>query len=337
MALPAMSAFACATCGCSLSTDGATGYTSATGWSMSLENTFINQNQLRSGTGTISAAKVAAINDVGGNQEVERDTINRYTTLGLTFASSADWNFRLMLPYIDRSHTTYGATTNPVTPAAISGATANGLGDSKLIATYQGFLPTHNLGIQFGIKLPTGHYGGANATGTGIVGSNPVAFTSGPNAQNASPGNLLDTSLQTGTGSTDVIVGAFYFQPISQNFDAFINGQFQAAVKEKLDQSGADYRPGNQSTISMGVRYEADPALVPQLQINLSRKSSDQGVLADTANTAGTVAYLSPGVSAVVTNKLQVYGFVQLPVYSNLSGVQLFPHWTATIGASYRF
>jgi len=304
---------------------------------MSLDNTYINQNQLRSGTSTITAAKVAAINDAGGNQEVEHDTINRYTTLGIAYAASADWNFRLMLPYIDRSHTTYGASTNPVTPGAISGATATGLGDIKFISSYQGLLPTHNLGIQFGIKIPTGNYGGPNAAGTGLVGHNPVAFTTGPAAQVPPPGNTLDTSLQTGTGSTDVIIGAFYYQPISQNFDAFVNGQFQSAIAEKLDQPGADYRPGNQSTVSVGVRYEANPALVPQLQLNVSRKSSDQGALADATDTAGTVAYLSPGVSATVMHNMQLYTFIQLPVYSKLSGYQLFPHWTATVGMSYRF
>jgi hypothetical protein len=34
---------------------------------------------------------------------------------------------------------------------------------------------------------------------------------------------------------------------------------------------------------------------------------------------------------------LTIYGFVQLPLYSQLTGYQLFPHWTATIGASYAF
>ena len=66
----------------------------------------------------------------------------------------------------------------------------------------------------------------------------------------------------------------------------------------KLDQPGEDYRPGNQATVSFGVRYEADPKIVPQLQVNVTHKSQDQGALADTLNVAGTAVYLSPGVSA---------------------------------------
>lgn len=330
-------ATACATCGCSLSSDAAMGYSAATGWRVSLEYDYINQDQLRAGSSAISAARVAGINDAGGNQEVEHDTINRYTTLGISYTAIADWNFKLLMPYIDRSHTTYGAATNPLNPDQLSGATAAGLGDVKFLASYQGLLPTHNLGFQLGIKLPTGNYGGPNADGIGIVGRNPVAFTTGPNAQQSSPGNLLDTSLNPGTGSTDLIVGAYYYQAVSQNFDAFVNGQFQAAVAEKLNQIGADYRPGDQATLSFGVRYEANPDVVPQLQVNVSRKSSDQGALADTTDTAGTVAYLSPGVTVAAGPGLHLYGFVQLPIYSKLDGYQLFPHWTATAGLSYAF
>ncbi len=313
------------------------GYSATTGWRVSLEYDYLNQDQLRFGSSSISPARVAQINNAGGNQEVERDTISRYTNLSLSYTATPNWNFKLLLPYIDRSHTTYGAASNPLTPDQISGATASGLGDVKFITSFQGLLATHNLGLQLGIKLPTGNYGGPNANGTGIVGRNPVAFATGPNAQNPSPGNLLDTSLNPGTGSTDLIVGAYYYQPVSQNFDAFVNGQFQAAVSEKLDQGGANYRPGNQATLSFGLRYEVNPDIVPQLQVNVSRKGRDQGALADITDTAGTAAYLSPGITVNVGPKLQLYGFIQLPIYSKLDGYQLFPHWTATTGLSYAF
>jgi len=330
-------AVACATCGCSLSTDAAMGYSDVAGWRATFEFDFINQDQLRSGTNSISNSQVAAINDAGGNQEVEKQTINRYFTAGISYRPNGEWNFNLLLPYIDRSHSTYGASMNPLTPDKVSGASVDSLGDIRFVTSYQGFLPTHNLGFQLGLILPTGDYGGPNAAGTGTVGRNPVAFNSGPNSQIPSPGNLLDTSLQAGAGATDLIVGAYYYQAVSQNFDAFINGQFQAALWHKLDQPGEDYRPGNLFNVSFGVRYEENPTIVPQLQFNITNKRTDQGVLADTISTGGTVAYLSPGVSVSVAHNMQVFAFVQLPIYSNLTGYQLFPHWTASVGASYAF
>jgi len=328
-------AHACATCGCSLSSDAAMGYSADTGWRINLDYNFINQSQLRSGSGAVPATQAAGINDAGGTQEVEHKTINRYINLGISYTPSADWNISAIIPYIDRSHTTYGnAGAASLTDANLSSASSTGIGDIKLIGSYQGWLPTHNLGVQLGIKLPTGNYGGQNVLTGATVGRNPVFFSSGPNA---SASQALDTSLQPGTGSTDLILGAYYYQPVSQNFDAFINGQFQFAVAEKLNQAGADYRPGNQANISFGLRYEANPDVVPQLQINLTHKSADQGALADTANTAGTVAYLSPGVTFAVMKNLQVYTFVQKAVYSQLSGYQLFPRWSASVGASYAF
>lgn len=323
-------AFACATCGCSLSTDAAMGYSASSGFRVNLQYDYINQNQLRTSTHSIAQAQVATV----PGQEVENKTTNNYVTLGLSYAPDANWNVQLLIPYIDRRHSTYSADpTRPLSADQLSGAKVNSLGDIKVLTSYQGFLPTHNLGVQLGIKLPTGSYGGPDAAGTGMVGRNPVYFGAAGNAG----GQILDTSLQAGTGSTDLIVGAYYYQPVSQNFDVFANGQFQSAIKEKLDQPGANYRPGNLATVSFGTRYEANPNIVPQLQINLSHRSADQGALADTTDTAGTVAYLSPGISASITRNMQVYGFVQVPIVSHLSGYQLFPRWTASVGMGYSF
>lgn len=121
------------------------------------------------------------------------------------------------------------------------------------------------------------------------VRRSPAFFSSSPNSAG---GQALDTSLQPGTGSTDVIAGAYYYQPVSQNFDAFINGQFQSAAVENLHGLGQDYWSGNLAAVSVGLRYK-DPRFVPQFQINVTRKSTDQGALADTNNDR------QPGVSAV--------------------------------------
>ena len=329
-----LAAQACATCGCTLSTDAATGYTTESGWRLNFDYTFIDQDQLRHGTGNATPQQVVdqPADPSSGGGEIEKRTINRYSNLTLAYRLNADWGFSLLLPYLSRGHTTYGDQEQPYVPAQtapdqVSGARVSGLGDLKLLASYQGFLPVHNLGVQVGVKLPTGNYGGETEDGS-VVG-HPTFFRSGP-----ARGEALDTSLQAGTGSTDLIVGAYYYQPVSQNFDAFVNGQFQAAVSQRLDTTSVDFRPGNLASISFGLRYEAHAQWVPQLQVNLVHKSADQGALADTPNTEGTIAYLSPGISAMLAKGVQAYAFVQVPVYSRLDGYQLFPHWTGTMGVS---
>jgi hypothetical protein len=306
------SAQACASCGCTLSSDAAMGYSAIAGWRMSVEYDYLHQDQLRSGTRPVSG--------VPDGHELERETLSRYLTTGLSYSPSSSWNISLLVPYVVRTHSTYGTFVATQPLADLSSSRSSSLGDIRLIGAYQGLLPTHNLGIQLGVKLPTGRYGTA------------VDFYGGPNA-----GTPLDASLQPGTGSTDVIVGAYYYQAVSQNFDAFVNGQFQSAVNHHMDQPGNDYRPGNSTTVSLGVRYQSNPQWVPQLQVNVLHKSPDQGALADIQSTAGTVAYLSPGLTARVFASLHVFGFVQIPVYSNLYGYQLFPRYTASVGASYAF
>jgi hypothetical protein len=224
------------------------------------------------------------------------------------------------VPYVGRTHSTYGDYESSEPLPALSYSRSSSLGDIKLVGSYQGILATHNLGIQLGLKLPTGRYGA------------DIKFDSGPLA-----GEPLDASLQPGTGSTDIIVGAYYFQAVSQDFDVFVNAQFQSAITSKQDRAGSDFRPGNQATLSFGVRYENDPRWVPQLQMNLLHKSVDQGALADIYSTAGYVAYLSPGLNAQMVGNLRAYGFAQFPVYSDLVGYQLFPKYTFSLGASYAF
>jgi hypothetical protein len=327
--------WACATCGCSLSSDAAAGYSADEGWRVDLQYSYIDQSQLRTGTRSISLPAVARINNNGGNQEVEHGTVNQYITAGVTYSPNTDWNVNLQVPYVVRSHGTYGsATTDQLTPGNLSNVSLNDVGDLRLIAGYQGLLPTNNLGVQLGVKLPTGRFGGQNTVTGATVGRNPQFFGTGPNA---AAGQALDASLQPGTGSTDIIIGAFYYQPVSQDFDAFINARFQVSVSQMLDGVNANYRPGNVGYLSFGLRYEHSPIWVPQLQVNISHKSSDQGALADTADTAGTVAYLSPGITVRLDTGIHAYGFLQIPTLSSLQGYQLFPRWTGNAGISFAF
>ena len=305
-------AAACASCGCTLNADAAMGYSARAGWDLSVEYDYIHQDQLRSGTHAVSG--------VPDGYELERETLNRYITTGLSFSPNTQWNFKLLVPYVIRTHSTYGEYDSTQPLPDLSSSRSSSIGDLRLIASYQGFLPTRNLGVELGVKLPTGRYGTA------------VDFYAGPAA-----GTPLDASLQPGTGSTDVIVGAYFYRPISQDFDFFVNGQFQAAVTHHMDQPGNDYRPGNATTVSLGLRYEQNPAWVPQVQLNLLHKAPDQGALADVQNTAGSVVYLSPGLTGRLTEQLHLFGFVQVPLYSNLYGYQLFPRYTVSVGANYAF
>ena len=183
--------------------------------------------RLRSGTHAISS--------VPDGYELERETLNRYLT-GLSYSPTANWDFDLRVPYVIRTHSTYGDfdSTQPLERVELFAQLEPGRRppDRQLSGDAADAQPR----VQLGVKLPTGKYGTADRLLWG-----------------ANAGTPLDASLQPGTGSTDIIVGAYYYRAISQDFDLTVNGQFQSAVRHHMDQPGNDYRPGNSTTSQLRV------------------------------------------------------------------------------------
>jgi hypothetical protein len=315
-----LNVYACASCGCTLSSDWENlGYSTSSGVKFDLRYDYLNQNQLRSGTGKISPAAASQIVNNGNPQEVEKYTTNDYLTMGLDYNFNSDWGINIQLPYIIRSHSTLGIASDGSTPGAGGGqydSKTSSIGDIKIIGRYQGFTPQHNFGILFGVKLPTGNYKESGAS-TDPGSPDPVP---------------IDRGLQPGTGTTDVILGAYYADSLNKNWDYFAQGVFQAAMNSK-DQ----YKPGNGLNVNLGLRYMGFSEFSPQLQLNARHVLHDTGTNADTVSTGGTLVYLSPGVVVPVSKQTSLYGFVQLPVYQNVNGVQLAPRYTASIGARFSF
>ena len=112
----------------------------------------------------------------------------------------------------------------------------------------------------------------------------------------------------------------------------FAQAGFQAALGER-----EQYRPGNGVNLNLGVHYDGWGAWTPQLQLNVRRTNRDSGEAAEAVSTGCTLAYLSPGLSWHFRADASLYGFVQLPVYQRVNGVQLTPKATASLGARFAF
>ncbi len=319
--------WACASCGCTLSSDWESqGFTSQAGWKLDLRYDYLNQNQLRSGTGMISAGAASQIVNSNGNQEVEKFTKNQYYTATIDYSGSAAWGVSLQVPYIDRKHSTLGTNSDGYTPGGLLGNGDGGeydsktsdLGDVKVIGRYQGFTPQHNFGILIGLKLPTGSH---TKTGT----ATDVTLPPGTPAP-------IDPGLQPGTGSTDAILGAYYFDAINKDWGYFTQATYQSSISTRTG-----YKPGDGLNANFGLRYLGYDGVTPQIQLNARHVAHDTGSLADTISTGGTLVYLSPGMVVPLTKKISVYGFVQLPVYQKVNGVQLAPKFTASLGVHISF
>lgn len=304
-------AFACASCGCILSTDwDAQGISGAAGIRLDLRYDYLDQKQYRSGSNKTSKSNVDS-----QKKEVEDNTTNHYVTAGIDYSPSRDWGINVQIPYIDRSHGTFGdgSGTGIVDTTQLSTSHTKSIGDIKVIGRY--LISGYNLGFQLGVKLPTGDY--------------KENFKSGDSA-----GTKLDRGLQPGSGTTDLLIGAYHFGSINKDWDYYAQAMAQIPTNTK-----DGYQPGNSLNVNFGVRYLLNDFITPQLQINtkVSGRDSEDGNAATGKDSGGTLVYLSPGITVNVQKDLKLYGFAQLPIYQYVNGNQLAPTWTGTLGARYNF
>ena len=316
-------AYACAACGCTLSRDWDNqGISSTLGFSADFSYDYLKQDQQRYCN---SSASNALINQqLAAGQEVEAFTKTQTMTASLNYTADT-WGIYTQLPLASREHGTYG-TTAPLGTDYTS-SSQSGIGDIRIVARYTGLATDNNVGLIAGLKLPTG---ATNAN-----------FNAGTNA-----GAPLDAGLQIGTGSTDVIMGAFYTGTFS-SYGWFVQGTLQYAVASKT-QNGADYRPGDAYTFNTGIRYASfGTRISPMLQLNIIKREADTdnntgvNVAVDPVTGAsvsgGTLAYLAPGVTVRVGGGASAYGFVQVPIYQNVNSLQIVPQYTLTLGVRLAF
>jgi hypothetical protein len=297
-------AFACSTCGCNLTADWLNqGITADNQTTLSLRYDYVPQTQLRSGTSVADRATFALPNDL----EIEQYTYNHYVTASLDHSFGHNWAINVQLPYLDRPHKTVSlGDTDP------SYSATSGLGDVRVSARYQGFGGPGVTGIQFGLKLPTG----------GISQN----FKAGPSA-----GQIADTTLQVGQGTTNAILGFYHLGTMARNFDYLVQVQGDVPLNAR-----AQYRPGDAATVSVGTHYLGWRGVTPQLIFNLRLASRDSGLNADTVNTGGEQLYVAPGLSFKLAKRVTGFAIVQLPLYERVNGLQITPHETVSVGLSYR-
>jgi hypothetical protein len=297
--------FACSSCGCTLNSDWASqGYTVSSGWAFDLREDIFNQLQLRSGTKSIDRSSIA----IPADDEIQLRTLNRATLLGVDYSPSRVWGINLQLPYIDRPHSTIAEGDTEV-----STSHSRGIGDVRVMARYQGFSPDLSYGIQVGLKLPTGR--------------TDDVFLTGPQT-----GKTVDRGLQTGTGTTDLLLGFYNFGNFGDSLAYFV----QALAQLPLN-SHQEFKPGAGLTLTAGIRLRTQTdAFVPHLQINVRNEKRESGANADVANSGATLVYLSPGASFRIARGLDGFAFLQLPVHQRVNGLQIEPRALGTVGVRYR-
>ena len=231
------------------------------------------------------------------------------------YTFNSDWGLSVALPMVKRDHlhleNDFDAGTQ--TPESWN---FRKIGDARVMARYRiatlegDDYTLGTVGLNFGLKLPTGR----------------------SNVMN-SEGERAERSLQPGTGTTDAFVGVYYTQLLPmKNLSWFT----QALLQRPLYQSEG-YQPGARISLDAGLRYDLSDRFSLMLQLNALIKGRDTGASAENNNSGGRSVYLGPGLSFAVTNDVRIYGFVQVPVYQYVNGVQLGTRPAAVLGLSAKF
>lgn len=270
---------------------------------LDLRYEYVDQNELRSGKRRIGAADDTS-------DTLEQRTLNRNWLTTIDYAHSKNWSFSAQLPVVNRSHSHIADPTGAATEESWNFTRA---GDARVLGTYRVSSeknPLVSYGLTFGVKLPTGEHRVQNGDGT-----------------------VAERALQPGTGSTDLVYGAFYS---GAALTSEASWWVQALVQQAL-LTEDDFRPGNQYQLNLGYRHPFAHGLRALLQLNTLVKSRDSGAEAEHDLSGSTTVFVSPGLSWGATRDFDLYGFVQLPVYRYVNGVQLSASRAYVIGASMRF
>lgn len=227
-----------------------------------------------------------------------------FYTAGLQYMFNRSWGTMIEVPYTNRYFRTTDDSGN------FASFQHGALGDVRLKGIYSGFSSDMSSGITFGFKLPTGDH-----TYTGF-----------------------DRDTDIGTGSTDLLLGAYHQGMITADnvWSWFINGQ--------LDQPflvSGQYRPGDEVDVATGVYYDAGPVagvgkLYPLLQIIGSQRWHDSGANSNPDNSGYSRVLISPGVEYDVSS-IRLYGDVELPIYQHVNGNQLVAPVLFKVVAGYSF
>jgi hypothetical protein len=292
----------CGTAFCSINTD----WNTQAAWTepgarFDLRYEFIDQDQPRSGTRDV------AVGEIPGHHDEVR-TINRNWIAAFDYTFNAHWSAGVQLPIVSRSHSHLHNHMGAVLPESWSFSEA---GDASVLARYRfdAAPQSAGFGLQAGLKLPTGQYDIANEAG-----------------------DVAERSLQPGTGTTDAILGAFYSGSAWERTTWFAEMAWTAPLNER-----EHYKPGDRANLNVGLSRSISERLAFLLQLNTQWKDRDSGDEAEPEDTGGTFVHLSPGLGARLGARTQVYGFVQLPVYQRVNGVQLVADWALIAGLSRRF
>jgi hypothetical protein len=211
-----------------------------------------------------------------------------FMVVGGQYMFNSDWGVMAELPVTHRGF----LTSDSGSPEEFD---HTALGDVRLMVNYSGFSPDMSTGIIAGVKLPTGD-------------------STYPN---------FDSDVEIGSGSTDILLGAYHSGQLSSDgrFSYYGQTMWQHALATQNR-----YTPGSELNTALGISYDGwtlgNAQISPVVQAIVSYRGHDGGAAGDPANTGYTRLLISPGIKADF-GTWKLYADVEVPVAQNVEGNQL--------------
>ena len=272
---------------------------------LDLRYEYIPQDQPRAGSRRVAVGAIPHHHD-------EVETVNRNLLLNYSRNVANGWGFSVALPLVDREHLHVHNHHGAQLPERWDFREP---GDLRVTGRYQApwidqSAGPASAGVTFGLKLPTGR--------TNIASGD---------------GDVAERSLQPGTGTTDVILGAFFHQQLTSLPGSwFAQVQAQSALRQR-----DGFAPGAQLSADLGYAYPFTGKFSGMLQLNAVFKQRDRGANAEPDDSGGRFLFLSPGFSYALSERWRVYGFWQQALHQHVNGVQLTADKALVVGVATRF
>jgi hypothetical protein len=234
----------------------------------------------------------------------DKEIKTQFYTVGAQYMFNRSWGIQVDLPYWNRNFTTVDDSGN------LASFQHGALGDIRIRGLYTGFSPDMSTGISFGVKLATGDSTYAN----------------------------FDPDTEIGSGSTDLLLGAYHLGKITDDgaWNYFVRGQWQEPVKSK-----DSYRPGNEVIGVAGAYYKGwtsagGTRVVPLLQLTAAYRGHDGGTMGHPEDSGYTRLVAAPGLE-IDLSPVRVFVEAGFAFHNNMSGNQLVAKQLYRINLSYGF
>jgi len=251
-----------------------------------------------------------ATTPASGAYNNDKKLATNFVTVGGQYMFNRSWGAMLEIPYWERNYRgAYSGDNDDV-----HSYDSNSIGDIRILGMWTGLQEDMSTGLLGGFKVPSGnwHY------------------------------PPYDRDTQIGTGSTDLLFGAYHMGnvPLIKVEDR----PFSWFAQIMYDQPFAyqdHYKNGREFDSSLGTYYDFGNVgplteLAPFLSFLVSDRARDRGTNGDAHDSGYFRVQVAPGFETAF-KAVRAYADIELPIFRNMNGYQLSAPYATKLILSYSF